>query len=146
MQKYLGSMAAKHTWTFKDRLRSRAFGWKGSRLAYQRLKEAVTKIEKAARTDPVARFTYDLPSRMLGQFDNDVIREIARILDGRTGIRRSQGGFDTGERRFVSGGVTKTAIYLKAKRGRLAVLDRAVIGVVLLSFFGPKRLSVVRRD
>jgi hypothetical protein len=46
-------MAAKHTWTFKPRLRSRAFGWKGSHLACQRLKEAVTEIKKVARTDPV---------------------------------------------------------------------------------------------
>lgn len=46
-------MAAKHTWTFKARLRSRAFGWRGSHLACQRLKEAVTEIKKVARTDPV---------------------------------------------------------------------------------------------
>jgi hypothetical protein len=53
MPKYLQSMAAKHTWTFKARLRSRAFGWRGSHLACQRLKEAVTEIKKVARTDPV---------------------------------------------------------------------------------------------
>jgi hypothetical protein len=46
-------MAAKHSWTFKSRLRSRAFGWKGSHLACQRLKEAVTEIKKIARTDAV---------------------------------------------------------------------------------------------
>lgn len=46
-------MAAKHTWTFTSRLRSRAFGWRGSHLACQRLKEAVTEIKKVARTDPV---------------------------------------------------------------------------------------------
>jgi len=40
-------------WTFKARLRFRAFGWKGSHLACQRLKEAVTEIKKVARTDPV---------------------------------------------------------------------------------------------
>ena len=53
MPKYLQSMAAKHAWTFKSRLRSRAFGWKGSHLACQRLKEVVTEIKKVARTDPV---------------------------------------------------------------------------------------------
>ena len=47
------SMTAKHIWAFKARLRSRAFGWKGSHLACQRLKEAVTEIKKIARTDPV---------------------------------------------------------------------------------------------
>jgi len=53
MPKYLESMAAKYTWTFKARLRARAFGWRGSRLACQRLKEAVTEIKKVARKDPV---------------------------------------------------------------------------------------------
>jgi len=47
-------MATKQTWTFKARLRSRAFGWKSSHLACQRLKEAVAEIKKVARTDPVA--------------------------------------------------------------------------------------------
>lgn len=53
MPKYLPSMMAKHTWTFKSRFRSQAFGWRGSHLACQRLKEAVTAIKKVARTDPV---------------------------------------------------------------------------------------------
>src|ERR1043165_1203202 len=47
------SMAAKHTWEFKSRLRARAFGWRGSHLACQRLKEAVAEVKKVARTDPV---------------------------------------------------------------------------------------------
>ena len=46
-------MSTKHTWAFRPRLRSRALGWKGSHLACQRLKEAVTEIKKVARTDPV---------------------------------------------------------------------------------------------
>ena len=46
-------MPAKHTWTFKPRLRTRAFGWKGSHLACQRLKEAATEIKKVARQDQV---------------------------------------------------------------------------------------------
>jgi hypothetical protein len=49
----LQSMPVKHAWAFKPRFRSGAFGWKGSRLACQRLKEAVTEIKKAAKTDPV---------------------------------------------------------------------------------------------
>lgn len=47
-------MASKHKWNFKTRFRSRAFGWRGSQLACQRLKEAVAEIRKAAKTDPVA--------------------------------------------------------------------------------------------
>ncbi len=46
-------MPAKYTWTFKPRLRTRAFGWSGSHLACQRLKDAVTEIKKVARKDPV---------------------------------------------------------------------------------------------
>jgi hypothetical protein len=46
-------MPAKQTWTFKPRLRSRAFGWNGSHLACQRLKEAAGEIKTVAREDPV---------------------------------------------------------------------------------------------
>lgn len=53
MPKYLQSMPTRHPWTFKPRLRSRAFGWKGSHLACQRLKEAVTEIKKVARMNPL---------------------------------------------------------------------------------------------
>jgi hypothetical protein len=48
------AMAAKHTWKFKARFRAGALGWKGSRLGCQHLKEAVTEIRRAARTNPVA--------------------------------------------------------------------------------------------
>jgi hypothetical protein len=46
-------MAAKHTWEFSSRLRTRAFGWTGSHLGCRRLKEAVAEIKGVARTDPV---------------------------------------------------------------------------------------------
>lgn len=46
-------MALAHSWVFKARFRSRAYGWKGSALACRRLKEAVSEIKKAARTGPV---------------------------------------------------------------------------------------------
>jgi hypothetical protein len=47
------TMLAKHTWTFKPRLRARAFGWNGSHLACLRLKEAVAEIKKMAKVDPI---------------------------------------------------------------------------------------------
>lgn len=47
-------MPAKRSWEFKRHLRPTALGWSGSRLACQRLKEAVAEIGKAAKTDPVA--------------------------------------------------------------------------------------------
>jgi hypothetical protein len=47
------TVTPKHKWTFRARFRYRAFGWKGSRLACQRLKEAVTEIKKVTKADPV---------------------------------------------------------------------------------------------
>jgi hypothetical protein len=40
-------------WEFVRRFRRHAFGWKGSRPAIQRIKEAVAEIKKVARHDPV---------------------------------------------------------------------------------------------
>ena len=42
-----------HKWTFAARFRRNAFGWKGSRLACQRIKEAVSEIKKVARKNPL---------------------------------------------------------------------------------------------
>ena len=47
-------MADSHRWTFKSRLRARAFGWRGSKTAIARLKEAVSEIKSVNRTDPIA--------------------------------------------------------------------------------------------
>lgn len=42
-----------HKWTFLSRFRTNAYSWKASRLACQRIKEAVSEIKKVARKDPV---------------------------------------------------------------------------------------------
>jgi tetratricopeptide (TPR) repeat protein len=42
-----------HKWAFKARFRARAFGWRGSRPAIERLKQAVSEIRAVARRDPV---------------------------------------------------------------------------------------------
>jgi hypothetical protein len=47
-------MAGDYRWTFKARFRARAFGWRGSKIAIARLKEAVSEIKAVNRTDPVA--------------------------------------------------------------------------------------------
>lgn len=39
-------------WTFRARFRRAGFGWRGSRLAIERLNEALTEIRAAARHDP----------------------------------------------------------------------------------------------
>ena len=46
-------MNASHKWTFKTRFRYRAYGWRASALASKRLKEAVSEIKRAAKSDPV---------------------------------------------------------------------------------------------
>ena len=47
-------MAASPKWQFKTKFRANAYGWRGSKLAITRLKEAVTEIRTAAKSDPVA--------------------------------------------------------------------------------------------
>ncbi len=42
-----------HKWSFPARFRTGAYGWKASRLACQRLREAVTEIKKVAKKDPL---------------------------------------------------------------------------------------------
>ena len=44
---------SKHKWTFSSRFRAGAYGWKASRLACQRLREAVSEIKKVAKKDPL---------------------------------------------------------------------------------------------
>lgn len=42
------------TWTFRARFRQNAYGWKGSRLAIERIGAALTEIRAVARHDPAA--------------------------------------------------------------------------------------------
>jgi hypothetical protein len=42
-----------HKWIFPARFRAGAYGWKSSRLACQRLREAVSEIKKVAKKEPV---------------------------------------------------------------------------------------------
>lgn len=43
---------ASYAWAFRASLRRNAFGWSGTRKAIERLNEAVSEIERMARTDP----------------------------------------------------------------------------------------------
>lgn len=47
-------MAAPPKWQFKTKFRAGAYGWRGSKLATTRLKEAVREIRMTAKSDPVA--------------------------------------------------------------------------------------------
>lgn len=42
-----------HKWSFPARFRAGAYGWRGSRLACQRLREAVSEIKKVTKKDPL---------------------------------------------------------------------------------------------
>lgn len=46
-------MTAGLKWQFKTKFRTRAFGWRGSKLAIDRLKEAASEIKSVAKSDPV---------------------------------------------------------------------------------------------
>jgi hypothetical protein len=46
-------MPQKHSWEFRKFFRANAFGWKGSKLAVQRIKEAVREVRKTK--DPILR-------------------------------------------------------------------------------------------
>ena len=43
----------KHKWTFPARFRAGGYSWKASKLASQRLREAVSEIKKVAKKDPL---------------------------------------------------------------------------------------------
>jgi len=43
-----------HPWAFRARFRRTAFGWKGSKLAIERIHEALAEIRAVARQDPAA--------------------------------------------------------------------------------------------
>jgi hypothetical protein len=48
------AVVAERKWQFKTKFRAKAYGWRGSRLAISRLKEAASEIKAAAKSDPVA--------------------------------------------------------------------------------------------
>ena len=98
-------MAAKHNWAFRPRFRTGAFGWRGSRLACHRLKEAVAEIKKGAKADPVIAadgvitlmeriwpaFQYiDTSSGALGSAVNWVQGELLPIVIGAPADRKTR--------------------------------------------------------
>jgi hypothetical protein len=45
---------SRYKWTFAARFSAGVYGWKASRLACQRLREAVSEIKKVAKKDPIS--------------------------------------------------------------------------------------------
>jgi tetratricopeptide (TPR) repeat protein len=84
-----------HKWAFRPRFRTNAFGWRGSKLASERLKEAVGEIKAVARTAPEtaaegaillmerlwpALQGIDSSSGALGNATNRTVHELIEIL------------------------------------------------------------------
>ena len=84
-----------HKWAFRPRFRTNAFGWHGSKLAIERLEEAVGKIKAVARTAPAttaegaillmerlwpALQGIDSSSGALGNATNRTVHELIEIL------------------------------------------------------------------
>ena len=65
-------MAASRKWLFKNKFRARVYGWRGSKPAISRLKEAASEIRSVAKSDPVAagEGTVSLMERMLARWKN----------------------------------------------------------------------------
>ena len=49
----MSDMPSSHTWAFKSRFRREAYGWKATRLASERITEALAEIRRVFRTDGV---------------------------------------------------------------------------------------------
>jgi hypothetical protein len=84
-----------YTWAFRPRFDANAFAWKASRLASQRLKEALTEIKAVARVDPLiaadgaivlmekiwpALAHVDSSSGALGNAVNKTVQELVDIV------------------------------------------------------------------
>jgi len=84
-----------HRWAFRPRFRTSAFAWRGSKLAIERLREAVGEIKAVARYDPEtaakgaillmerlwpALQAVDSSSGALGSATNKTVHELIEIL------------------------------------------------------------------
>jgi hypothetical protein len=84
-----------HPWDFRARFRRTAYGWKGSKLAIERIHEALTEIRTVARHDPAtaaegavlflerlspALNQIDSPSGALGNASYAAVKELVPII------------------------------------------------------------------
>ena len=82
-------MAASRKWLFKNKLRAKAYGWRGSRLAISRLKEAASEIRSVAKSDSLAA-------------GEGVVSLMERIWPAFQDIDTSSGGLGTAVARTLS--------------------------------------------
>ena len=86
-----------HAWAFRARFRRAAFGWRGSRLAIERINDALTEIRAVARRDPAtaaegavlfleklspALSQVDSSSGALGNATYAAVQELAPLIGG----------------------------------------------------------------
>lgn len=79
-----------HEWAFRTCFRTNAFGWRGSKLAIERLREAVGEVKAVARTTPEA----EVLDRV--EATRGLIRALAQGTP--TPMRSSANGWPTGLR------------------------------------------------
>ena len=99
------------TWTFPARFRARAFGWKGTAPASQRMKEALAEVRAVQRKDPVLAA-------------DGAVRLIERIVPAIAEIDGSSGAIGTAVTRTVNALVDIIATAPAATKVRTAWLDR----------------------
>ena len=103
--------ASVRAWTFPARFRARAFGWKGTAPASQRMKEALTEIKAVQRKDPVLAA-------------DGAVRLIERIVPAIQDIDGSSGAIGTAVTRTVNALVDIIAAAPAPLKVRAAWLDR----------------------
>jgi len=94
-----------YAWKFKSRFRRNAFGWRGSRLAIERINEALAEINAVARTDRIlaaegavaliermspALEQIDSSSGAIGTAVSGAIRDLVTIIAGARADRRTR--------------------------------------------------------
>ena len=100
-----------HPWTFPARFRARAFGWKGTAPASQRMKEALTEIKAVQRKDPVLAA-------------DGAVRLIERIVPAIEEIDGSSGTIGTAVTRTVNALADVIAATPASAKVRSSWLDR----------------------
>ena len=67
------------SWAFRARFRREAFGWRGSRLAIERINEALAEIRASTRRDP-ALSQLDRSSGALGRVTHAAVEKLVSVI------------------------------------------------------------------
>ncbi len=92
-----------YPWAFRARFRRTAFGWKGSKLAIERIHEALTEIRAVARQDPAKWGAMTEAQRLQAAAEvmmQDIQAAAAKKLD--TAVNAELGPLKLGSARFMT--------------------------------------------